>query len=82
MRRLVWVSIGAAGGIIAYRKAQELLATAKDKGVLLTVTDTTTSLKGFAQGASDHISRLREPAHHPQEISGAAAANVLSNNRH
>jgi hypothetical protein len=81
MRRLVWVSIGAAGGIMAYRKAHELLATAKEKGVLLTVTDTTTSLKDFAQGASDHISRLRDPASQPQGLSGSAAASVLSNNR-
>ncbi len=82
MRRLVWVSIGAAGGIIAYRKAHELLAIAKDKGVLLTVTDTTTSLKEFAQGATDQISRLRDPASKPQAISGSAAASVLSNNRY
>jgi hypothetical protein len=82
MRRLVWVSLGAAGGILAYRKAHELLATAKEKGVLLTVTDTTTSLKSFAQEASDHISRLRDPGTQPQGITGAAAASIASSNRY
>jgi hypothetical protein len=78
MRRLVWISLGAAGGILAYRKAQELLDNAKEKGVIVTVSDTTAALKGMAQGASDQIARLREPTTQPQRITGTAAASVLS----
>lgn len=76
MRRLVWVSLGAAGGILAYRKAQEMLSVAKDKGVLLTVTDTTSSIKEFAQSASQHINRLKETPSHAHSITGSAAAAV------
>lgn len=76
MRRLVWASLGAAGGILAYRKVQELVDSARDKGVLLTVTDTTASIKGFAQGASEQIGRLRAPVNQPHSITGSAAAAV------
>lgn len=35
MRRLVWVALGAAGGIVAYRRGQQLLADARERGVVL-----------------------------------------------
>ena len=35
MRRLVWVTVGAVGGVLAYRKAQEVLEDARDRGVVL-----------------------------------------------
>ncbi len=76
MRRMVWVSLGAAGGIIAYRKAQELMTTAKEKGVLLTVTDTTASIKEFAHGASQQINRILDTSPQSQSVTGAAAAAV------
>lgn len=75
---MVWVSLGAAGGIIAYRKAQEMMTTAKEKGVLLTVTDTTTSIREFAQGATQHIHRIMETPVHTHAITGSAAAAVTS----
>lgn len=78
MRRLVWVSLGAAGGILAYRKAQEMMTVARDKGVLLTVTDTTASIKEFAQGASQQINRLKETQAQIHSITGSAAASVRS----
>ncbi len=34
MRRLVWVAVGAAGGVLAYRKSLELAGQAKERGVL------------------------------------------------
>lgn len=37
MRRLVWTAIGAAGGILAYRKGSELLEQAREQGVALTI---------------------------------------------
>ena len=35
MRRMVWVAVGAVGGILAYRKAQEAMADARERGVVL-----------------------------------------------
>lgn len=37
MGRLVWVAIGAAGGIWAYRRASDLIDQAREQGVALTV---------------------------------------------
>ena len=37
MGRLVWVAVGAAGGIWAYRKASDLIDQAREQGVALTV---------------------------------------------
>lgn len=37
MGRLVWVAIGAAGGIWAYRRASDLIESAREQGVALTV---------------------------------------------
>ena len=36
MRRLLWTAIGAAGGILAYRKGQQLLLQAQEQGMLVT----------------------------------------------
>lgn len=35
MRRMVWVAVGAVGGIVAYRRAQQALADARERGVVL-----------------------------------------------
>lgn len=35
MRRLVWVAVGAAGGIVVYRRVQQALADARERGVVL-----------------------------------------------
>lgn len=78
MRRLVWVSLGAAGGILAYRKSQEMIKAAQDKGVLLTVTDTAASLKEIAQGTTRYLSRLLESPQRMDVITGEAAAEVRS----
>lgn len=37
MRRIVWVALGAAGGIVAYRKVQQALEDARERGVVLSV---------------------------------------------
>ena len=36
MRRLLWTAIGAAGGILVYRKGQQLLLQAQEQGMLVT----------------------------------------------
>lgn len=35
MRRWVWVAVGAAGGIWAYRRGQQVLADTRERGVVL-----------------------------------------------
>ncbi len=37
MRRMVWVALGAAGGIVAYRKVQQAIEDARERGVVLSV---------------------------------------------
>ena len=76
MRRLVWVSLGATGGILVYRKAQDLLESAKEKGMLLTISDTSASLRGLAQGASEQITKFRESSTPPRAMTGSAASAV------
>ncbi|MDO8307844.1 MAG: hypothetical protein Q7V58_05745 [Actinomycetota bacterium] len=35
MRRIVWIAVGAAGGIYAYRRGAQVLAEARERGVVL-----------------------------------------------
>lgn len=77
MRRLVWASIGAAGGILAYRKVQELSLSAKEKGMLVTISETTTSLKELVNGASGQIAKIKDHSSSSSTITGSAAAAVV-----
>ena len=36
MSRLFWIAVGAAGGIWAYRRGQQVVADARERGVVLT----------------------------------------------
>jgi len=35
MRRMVWVAVGAVGGVVVYRRAQALLADARERGLVV-----------------------------------------------
>ena len=82
MRRLVWVAIGAAGGIYAYRTVQRLRDDARERGIVVTAQEAGTSALAAAQQARDLVGRLvaaREDTDAPRDLgSGAAAARVLS----
>lgn len=79
MRRLVWVAVGAVGGVLAYRKAQEALADARERGVVLSAqqvglsaTSALATARTLASGAAAVVEQSRTaPA------PGAAAARVL-----
>ena len=81
MRRLVWVAVGAVGGVLAYRKAQEALADARERGVVLsaqqvglsaaTALATARAAAAGAAAAVDHRGAAPAP--------GSAASRVLSN---
>lgn len=77
MRRLVWASLGAAGGILAYRKIQDLAVSAKEKGMLVTITETTASLKTLAQGTSEQIAKIKDYQPNATTVTGNAAAAVV-----
>lgn len=67
---MVWVSLGAVGGILAYRKLQELANDSMDKGLVLTVMDAGTSAKAFATGVGEQVAKMRNATsltkHNPQ----------------
>lgn len=69
MRRLVWVAIGAAGGIVVYRRAQQALADARERGLVQSAQQVGMS----AAGALTAARTLAAGA----TASGAAAARVI-----
>jgi len=60
MRRMVWVSLGAVGGILAYRKLEELANESMNKGLVLTLMDAGTSARVFAAGVGEQVSKIRQ----------------------
>lgn len=78
MRRIVWIAVGAAGGIFAYKRAQVAIADARERGVV-------GSAQQLAHTALTAVSAVREfavaattrPAEEPR-TPGAAAARVLA----
>ena len=79
MRRMVWVAVGAVGGVLAYRKAQELLVDARDKGVVLSAQQAglsaaaaLASARTLASGAASVLDQART-----SPTPGAAASRVL-----
>jgi hypothetical protein len=78
MRRIVWVAVGAAGGIFAYRRAQQALADARERGVVLSAQQVGASAVGAVNSAralaSSAVARTAQAPRQP----GEAAARVLS----
>ena len=78
MRRIVWVAVGAAGGIFAYRRAQQALADARERGVVLSAQQVGVSAVGAVNSAralaSSAVARTAQAPRQP----GEAAARVLS----
>ncbi len=57
---MVWVSLGAVGGILAYRKLEELANESMNKGLVLTLMDAGTSARVFAAGVGEQVSKIRQ----------------------
>jgi hypothetical protein len=75
MRRMVWVAIGAAGGVLAYRRAQTLIADARERGVVLSAQQAGLSaISALAAARNLAAQAERTPA---QPAPGDAAARVL-----
>lgn len=90
MSKLVWVALGAAGGVLAYRKGQQLLVEAKEKGVVGSMQAVTGSTAGLAAQARQLMAPRPNPAAGSARRSdpgtgtgpsGAAAARVLAQSR-
>ncbi|MHB1066320.1 MAG: hypothetical protein ACYC2Z_02650 [Candidatus Nanopelagicales bacterium] len=86
MRRIVWVAVGAAGGIYAYRRGAQLLADARERGVVLSaqqaglsVVSALTAAKDLATAATAAAGTSRAQGAGPaSRAPGAAAALVLA----
>lgn len=83
MRRIVWVAVGAAGGIVVYRRAQQALVEAREKGVVLSAQQVGISAVGalasaraLAAGSGAAAERGRT-ARAANATPGSAAARVL-----
>ncbi len=78
MARLVWVAVGAVGGIYAYKRASQAMDTARERGVVGNVNaaaSTATSLVGnVRQFVTVASGDLPESGARVQRRSGAAQA--------
>ncbi|MGI9196423.1 MAG: hypothetical protein ACR2KE_03075 [Candidatus Nanopelagicales bacterium] len=88
MGRMIWVALGAAGGVYAYRRGQRLLDEARERGVVGSMQAATGSAAGLAAQARTLLQAAGgtgRPAPAPAPVSsaasGAAAARVLAQSR-
>ena len=89
MRRIVWVAVGAAGGIYAYRRGAQLLADARERGVVLSAQQAGLSAvsalaaaKSIATAATAGVGTQAAPGTgSAARIPGMAAARVLATAR-
>ena len=80
MRRMVWVAIGAAGGILAYRRLVELSEQAREQGLVLTAQQAGLSAAqalGTARALASTSVAQAKALQAAQQPAGQAAANVL-----
>jgi hypothetical protein len=81
MRRIVWVAVGAAGGIVVYRRAQQALVDARERGLVVSAQQvglSAASALGTARAlASGAVADARERGAGTTPPPGTAAARVL-----
>ncbi len=84
MRRTFWVALGAAGGVLAYRRGQQLWVDAREKGVVGSMQAASGSAAAWATSARGLMAALggtgneEQPAAPRPTATGAAAARVLA----
>ena len=87
MRRTVWVALGAAGGVFAYRRGQRLVEEARAMGVVGSVQAATVSATGLAASARSLLETVsgpgvgQSPPIRSAPITGAAAARVIAESK-
>lgn len=77
MRRLVWVAVGAAGGIYAYRRAQQAVVDARERGVVLSAQQVGLSAAHAVSSARTLAASASGWTPETPVRPGAAAARVL-----
>jgi hypothetical protein len=81
MRRIVWVALGAAGGIVAYRRAQQAMADAKERGVVLSAQQVGVSAVTAVASAKALATSATQWSPPSVSSPGTAAARALSRSR-
>ncbi len=78
MRRLLWVTVGAVGGIIVYRRVEQAVVDARERGVVATVQQAGQSA-AHAVDVARHVAGQAVAAtrDEPGATPGSAAAAVL-----
>jgi 3-polyprenyl-4-hydroxybenzoate decarboxylase len=82
MRRIMWVAVGAAGGILAYRRLQQALEDARERGVVMSVQQVGLSAMQAAGSAralaSGALSAVESRGTASAPASASAAAHVMN----
>lgn len=89
MGRMVWIAVGAAGGVYAYRRGQRLLEQARERGLVGSMQAATGSAADAAGSASRLAAQARqllvaprpEPTIGSAGPTGSAAARALAEAR-
>lgn len=59
MRRVIWLAIGAAGGILVYRRSQQFAASAREQGLASSAQDLGRSAVSTAQAGMSAVASAR-----------------------
>jgi hypothetical protein len=78
MRRIVWVAVGAVGGIVAYRRAQQALDDARERGVVLSAQQVGASAANAVSSARALANSAAHWTPSTPQAPGSAAASVLA----
>lgn len=82
MRRMVWVALGAAGGIVAYRRLEQALEDARQRGVVLSAQQAGLSAVAAATRAREIVRGAASADLRPRTTgvpkAGSAAAHVMA----
>jgi hypothetical protein len=81
MRRLVWIAVGAIGGVVVYRRAQTALADARDRGVVVSAQQVGLSAANALSTARAMAASAAAAPRDHAAVPGSAAARVLSQAR-
>jgi hypothetical protein len=60
VKRLIWLSLGAAGGILAYRKGSAIIEQVRDQGYVVTTTQALEAGRNLVQQAQQALSKNGE----------------------
>jgi hypothetical protein len=75
---MVWATIGAAGGIYAYRKGQQWWITAREQGATLTAQQLAMNAAAMAQSVRSTLAKANATSEViTMRIPGSAAARVV-----